>query len=400
MDFSHFAKILLPYEKQLQAQERFRKRLGVRKVSKPTYERYITGKIERFDSSRNVFNALLPNNPHGTEYRRSYLERTGVDHFSKPLPYEELEPEDRIGQALSAACWQICREYKPKNLPVTPPAGRVEITDPAAMSRLVKQVGLFLGAEMVHITKLDQRWVYKDKEVPHTYAIVAVVSHNFDMNQTAPSHFSGVAVGNTYSRLKTITTQLSNFICGLGYSATYRETLGPGTEILMVPLAIDAGVGEFARNGRVLSPEFGTNMRLKAVTTDMPLAVDAPISFGVHEFCSACEACAKYCPVKAIPFGEPTEAPDTFFNNPGYKKWYVKADKCLYYWMARRKKWTTCGGRCIAVCPWNKPRNLFHNSVRRLAIHSPQAVKKLLVRADEKAYHSKSPSVFGDQKNG
>ena len=176
-------------------------------------------------------------------------------------------------------------------------------------------------------------------------------------------------------------------------SATYRETLGAGTEILMVPLAIDAGVGEFARNGRVMSPEFGTNMRLKAVTTDMPLQVDKPISFGAHEFCMACEACAEYCPVRAIPFGEPTEAPDTFFNNSGYKKWYVKADKCLYYWAARRKKWSTCGGRCIAVCPWNKPRNLFHNSVRRLAIHSPKAVKKLLVKADKLAYHRKSKSA-------
>jgi hypothetical protein len=50
--------------------------------------------------------------------------------------------------------------------------------------------------------------------------------------------------------------------------------------------------------------------------------------------------------------------------------------------MANRKKWITCGGRCISVCPWNKPMNPFHNMVRLVAIHSPARVKKILVRAD------------------
>jgi hypothetical protein len=48
-----------------------------------------------------------------------------------------------------------------------------------------------------------------------------------------------------------------------------------------------------------------------------------------------------------------------------------------------KRKWPSCGGRCIAVCPWIKPMNPLHNSVRWLAIHSPHIVKKLLVRIDE-----------------
>ena len=45
-------KALLPYEKQLQKQEKLRKRLGVKQVERPTYERYITGPIERFEKER------------------------------------------------------------------------------------------------------------------------------------------------------------------------------------------------------------------------------------------------------------------------------------------------------------------------------------------------------------
>ena len=168
--------------------------------------------------------------------------------------------------------------------------------------------------------------------------------------------------------------------------------------MLMVPLAIDAGVGEYSRNARCLSPEYGINMRLKAVTTDLPLEVDRPISFNTHEFCMACENCATYCPANAVPFGEPTEAPDSMFNNPGYTKWYVKAERCLMFWMANRKKWITCGGRCISVCPWNKPMNFFHNVIRRMAIHAPNPIKKALVWADRVVYERKKSIV--NQVNG
>ena len=176
----------------------------------------------------------------------------------------------------------------------------------------------------------------------------------------------------------------------MGYEADYRETLGYATpQLLMVPLAIDAGIGEFRCNGRCLFPEFGTNMRLKAVMTDLPLIADKHISFNVHEFCTICKNCALYCPTNAISFGEPTEVPDAIFHNPGYKKWYVQADRCLTFFAMNRKKWLNCGGRCIAVCPRNKPLNIFHNTIRWAAIHAPVNTKKILVWADRFAYQRK-----------
>lgn len=381
---------LLPYEEKLCAQERWRKKIGIKEVDRPTYEKYIIGPIRRFDYRRNAFMASTPGNPVGEEMRRRFKARTGLDAAIPlpPPPYSELEPEDRIGYSFYTAARRLCRDYHPQPLPVTPPEGQVEVTDKAQMSRLIKKAALFFGAELVRITRVDPRWIYEGSEVPHSYAIVSVVPHVNSLTNTAPSHYSGTAVGATYSRLKFITTQLTDFICLLGYDAMYRETLGyMKMDLMMVPTAIDAGVGEFARNGHVLSPEFGINMRMKAVSTDLPLEVDKPISFGAHEFCMSCEQCAVHCPGRAIPFGPPTEqVVDPLYNNPGYRKWYVNAERCLSFWTVNRKKWGTCGGRCIAFCPWNKPKNPFHNTVRWAAIHAPQAVKKLLVRGD-KFYH-------------
>ena len=382
-------KALLPYENKLQAQERLRRFLGVRKVNRPTYEKYIIGPIERFDRRKSAFMALMPDNPFGEEFRKRFKARTRHDHWRDRLPYSELEPEDRIGQSMASASWRPCNEYLPEPLPTTPSEGRAEMSDNAWVTRLIKKVALLFGAEMVGITKVDQRWVYQDIEIPHKYAVVVVVSHVRSLIDMAPSYFSWLSATEAYSRLKFITTQLTDFIRGLGYDAAYRETLGLNPEILMVPLAIDAGIGEFSRKGRVLSPEFGTNMRLKAVTTDMPLEVDKPISFGVHEFCMVCENCATYCPAKANPFGPPTDVVPTMHNNPGFRKWYVNAERCLTFWAVNKKKWMSCGGRCISVCPWNKPLVPFHNVVRWTAIHGPKAIKRMLVRSDNLLYHSK-----------
>jgi reductive dehalogenase len=390
VNFKTLDKLLLPYEKKLRAQELLRKLLGVKEIERPTYEKYITGPIERFDSRKNAFALLSPDNPYGDEFRKKFKRRTGVDHEKVYPPYNELEVEDRIAMSLVRSARRLCEEYHPDTLTVTPPGGRIDVTDKAWMTRLIKKVALFLGAEMVRVTEIDERWVYENEDIPHRYAIIIVVSHHRSFNDTSPSFLSDVAVRTAYSRLKFITTQLADFICGLGYDAMYQETLGGRSpKLLMVPMAIDAGIGEFSRNGRCLSPEFGINMRLKAVTTDLPLAADKPISFNVHEFCTICKNCAIYCPANAISSGPPTEAPDSIFHNPGYKKWYFRADRCLTFFAANRKKWLNCGGRCISVCPWNKPINVFHNTIRWGAIHFPGMLKKLLVQADRLVYQRK-----------
>jgi len=381
-------KALLPFEKQLQRQEAFRRRLGVKEVAQPTYQRYITGNIERFEKERMAFLCMRPGNPHGEALRKKFKTRTGHDHYLTPLAYEELDVEDRFGRSLADAGYRACCEYDPVPFPVTPEAGRVEVQDPAWMSRIIKKMGLLFGAEMVRITRLDQRWTYKDVDISHQYAIVVVVQHKPSLIDLAPSYFSWASSADVYSRLKLITTQLTDFIRGLGYDAMYRETRGGGEpELNMVPIALDAGVGEFCRTGRVLSPEYGNNMRLKAVTTDLPLLPDKPIDFGTHDFCMACESCAKFCPSGAVPKGEPTDdIPNPVHNNPGFRKWWINAEKCIIFWGMNKRKWPSCGGKCIAVCPWNKPMNRFHNTVRWLAVHTPNFMKKLLARGDEIVY--------------
>ncbi len=373
-------KALQPFEEKLKAQEEFRRRLGVKKVDRPTYHRYITRPIERIDSNRNLFLRDRRDNPYAHGFPERFQERTGVESYRTEVPFSQVGREEHLAFSLYKATLRLCREYGPHPVPVIPPEDRVEVESLEEMSRLVKKVALFCGADLVGITELDQRWVYLDKTIPQKYAVVVGVRHPLTFCGTAPSFASMVAVSHVYSRLKFITTQLCDFIRYLGYPAFYRETLGMKPDMLMVPIALDAGIGEFARTCGVLTPEFGIDIRLKAVTTDIPLAVDKPISFGAHEFCMACEICAENCPPGAIPFGPPTDPPQNISHNPGFRKWFINAEKCLTFWGVNRKKWMQCGAFCIASCPWNQPQNIWHNTVRWLAIHGGDGVKKVLVK--------------------
>jgi len=127
------------------------------------------------------------------------------------------------------------------------------------------------------------------------------------------------------------------------------------------------------------------------VTTDLPLEVDKPISFGVHDFCMACEKCARHCPAQAIPYGPPARNTLSVSNNPGYEKWYIDAEKCFIFWGSNRKKWDSCNGRCIVVCPWNKPSGWQHTMAKWAAINMGKGVKRLLVRLDDMRGHGKRP---------
>ena len=92
----------------------------------------------------------------------------------------------------------------------------------------------------------------------------------------------------------------------------------------------------------MIGVEHGSNFRLAAVLTDMPMALDRPVDIGVDDVCSVCRRCLDDCPPRAI------------FEQKqlvrGRWKWYVDFAKCIPYFV----KTYGCG-ICIEVCPWSEP---------------------------------------------
>lgn len=223
----------------------------------------------------------------------------------------------------------------------------------------IKRVALAFGADLVGITDLDERWLYaakfsdlsrkaKPQELPVglTSVIVTAQAMDYDLIRTVPSALSGAATGLGYSHDALVVLSLAQYIRNLGYNAVASMN----DTALAIPLAIKAGLGEYGRHGLLITQEFGPRIRLGKVFTDMPLAHDRPIRFGVKEFCEVCRKCASGCPVKAIPQDAPSTERHNQSNIRGVRKWSVDGEKCFGYWAAQNSDCSIC----IRVCPYNK----------------------------------------------
>lgn len=250
---------------------------------------------------------------------------------------------------------------------------QTEMGTPTEAAAEIKRVAKSFGADLVGITHFDERWLYQHKfsdlrqqekaqELPVglTNVIVTAQAMDYDLIRTVPSALSGAATGLGYSHDALVVLSLAQYIRNLGYQAiaSMNDTA------LAIPLAIKAGLGEYGRNGLLITKEFGPRIRLGKIFTDLPLAHDQPIHFGVKEFCTICRRCADGCPVKAIPQGEPTAERHNQSNIQGVRKWSVDAEKCFGYWAAQNSDCSIC----IRVCPYNKDyRRWWHRVGQRLA---------------------------------
>ena len=101
-----------------------------------------------------------------------------------------------------------------------------------------------------------------------------------------------------YLRFSLLGGVIAKQIRNMGYSAK-AHTSRDG-EVLQPPLLLLSGLGEVSRIGEViLNPLLGPrliSMKSGVVTTDMPMAHDKPIDFGLQAFCEACNKCARECP--------------------------------------------------------------------------------------------------------
>ncbi|MEL6982487.1 MAG: reductive dehalogenase domain-containing protein, partial [Actinomycetota bacterium] len=205
--------------------------------------------------------------------------------------------------------------------------------------------------------------------------IVIGQSMDAELIQTAPSALSGTATGLGYSRDAAVLLGVAQYIRNLGYEAvpSMNDTA------LAIPLAIQAGLGEYGRHGLVITPEYGPRLRFGKIFTDLPMATDTPTRFGVNEFCQICDRCSEACPASAIPAGGPVPVALNRSGLKGVEKWSVDGEACFGYW----SKINSDCAICIRVCPFSRDYGRRrHRWWRRLA---GSRFRRLALRLDDRA---------------
>ena len=238
-------------------------------------------------------------------------------------------------------------------------AAQVDVENPDQMSAEIKRVAKFFGADLCGVTDLDERWLYETRvdtrdlsaapnDLPQGLTSVIVLGHQMDKDLVAtyPSALAGAATGREYSHEAAIVMQVAAYIRNLGYEAVASMN----DTGLVIPYAIKAGLGEYARNQLVITPEFGPRLRFSKIFTNLPLAHDRANPRGVRAFCDICTKCADACPVNALPFGPPEVGGANISALKGVRKWTSDAEKCFGFWA---KTSTDCA-ICMRVCPFNR----------------------------------------------
>lgn len=260
------------------------------------------------------------------------------------------------------------------------PAPEKARLDPQEAADLVKATSYWLGVDAVGISRCPE-WTWYSHDArgdvinpPHDQAISMIIDQGYEtMEGSSGDDWIAVAQSmRAYLRFSLLGGVLARQIRNLGYSAK-AHTVMDG-EVLQPPLLLLSGLGEVSRIGEViLNPFLGPRLKSGVVTTDLPMAHDKPIDFGLQTFCESCNKCARECPSGAI-----TAGPKLMFN--GYETWKSDSQKCATY------RITTSGGamcgRCMKTCPWNL-EGIFKEKPFRWAAMNVPKLAPVLARLDD-----------------
>ena len=236
---------------------------------------------------------------------------------------------------------------------------QVAVEDPTAMAAHIKAKAKEFGAGVVGITELTDDALFEGTELPYKYAICIGCPMRREEMVHVPHARAGREVIRTYGDVGKAAMRLAEYIRGLGWPA-YAAALPSSNDLLQIPLAIKAGIGQLGKHGSMICKEYGSNYRLSTVATNLPLVLDHEEDIGVDDLCLTCRRCTIDCPPGAIS--------DSKQMVRGVDKWYVDFDKCAPYFS------TTYGcAICLEVCPWSEPGR------------GPLLSQKMLAKREERA---------------
>ncbi len=218
---------------------------------------------------------------------------------------------------------------------------QLDVDDPSLISQQLKQKAKEFGAGVVGITEIRPEDLYEGVVLKYHSAICIGAPMRREEMLHVPHARAGQEVQRSYGEVAAIAIDLAEYIRGLGWSA-YAYGDPRSTDLLQIPLAARAGLGQLGKHGSLISKEYGSNFRLSTVVTNIPLVMDSPVDIGVDDLCIGCRRCTLDCP------------PDAITDNKqwvrGEHKWYVDFDKCVPYFTA-----TFGCAICVEVCPWSEP---------------------------------------------
>lgn len=264
---------------------------------------------------------------------------------------------------------------------------QVDVHDAAAMTRHIKAVAHYMGADVVVVAKAHPSFLYaggryvQDGTAKDAYEgkspeelvrqfpsiIVATTAWDYDKLQAHRHMIGDAAYHVSQIKANMILKALEGYIKELGYTALRGVAIPQAA-------GVAAGMGELGRNGLVINKTFGARIHMPdPIMTNLPLVPDQPVDLGVDDFCKICRKCANTCPTNSITFG------DKVVHN-GVEKYKINWLTCYKLRPYVHEHWTSCL-TCAVVCPFTKPNVWWHNLAVWALRTCPYVARPALVHA-------------------
>ena len=282
------------------------------------------------------------------------LNNREVDWYAREYPLESINFTERASRDWAnelrdthAEMREIRKEHEKLNRGLVLAGRATKRMEPTAeptgedVSQKIKDKARELGFLEVGITAYDTRYEFQSRrgfnELPH--AICLAFEQDFEPTQTIPSVDAEIVHSSTYRTQAAAGLELGSYIRSLGYMAHVihsGDATGP-----MIPMHVQAGLGQLGACGYLLTPHEGNRCRLMMVTTDASVTYDEPVDYGIHAFCQVCQVCVNRCPGRALMRD---------------KIWWRGLEKNKLYFKRCRPvmaRYLGCGV-CMKVCPIQK----------------------------------------------
>ncbi|MFX1481478.1 MAG: hypothetical protein ACFFCI_25650 [Promethearchaeota archaeon] len=176
--------------------------------------------------------------------------------------------------------------------------------------------------------------------IKNTNTVIIIGIHLYDiiLDAWSKSEEIGKNVQFADSILQNYCHSIRRLLIKRGYEAKII-TYNPG--LYLKDAAALAGMGPIGKNNMLITKEYGSQVRLRAIATSAPLNVGKPIF--ESEYCEDCNICIDSCPAEAFSTGKYEKEPCLKYN---YANWEVLSDYSVI--------WCNI---CIESCPIGKKRD-------------------------------------------
>lgn len=197
------------------------------------------------------------------------------------------------------------------------------------------------SVDPLEFVKLPRDLIFQHMGVIYDNAIILAMEMSQEKIDKAPSQETINMIFETYDTLGIAANKITEFLRAHGYSAQADHPLGG--LVLFPPLAQKSGIGFVGKHGLLITPEYGSRVRLAAVYTsieNLPFAEQNDHSW-ISDYCSSCGLCIRGCPPRAI-------LNESIVHDSGQTT-NIKQAECFEYFLLNYG----CS-LCIKVCPFSK----------------------------------------------